>query len=139
MSSVFQQLDVNSLSLLVINTIGILQQRTSLSSTRQPNCLALINSLQGIKCKYFVSRSTITSIKSCQTPRTGSIDFGSLTIKSIVTSSYSYLGGSLNSRLLYLACRNALFLLQLLHRLTYSKTFCFMFRNTKLRWICSIV
>ena len=70
---------------------------------------------------------------------TGSANLGSLTIKSIVTSSHSLCGGSQNSRFLYFACRVALFLLQLSHRLIYLETLRLMSGNTKFRRICSAV
>jgi hypothetical protein len=65
--------------------------------------------LYGIKYTYFVNRSTTTSMPLYVCPKAGSSEYSKSVIKSIITSYYSYSGGSKNCIVLYFAYRDALF------------------------------
>ena len=96
--------------------------RISLSITRNPRALANIVALYSTKYAYFVNLSTITSIMSYVISVAPSLDLGNFVIKSIVTSSYSLSASSVNYRLPYFVCRDALFLWYESHFLIYSVT-----------------
>ena len=79
-------------------------------------------SLNRIISEYFVSLSTTTRIKSYFSLVTRCANFSSLTIKSIVISSYSVSVTSINCIWLYFLCLNTLFYWYCTHFLMYSTT-----------------
>ena len=83
---VCQNLAVKSLSLSVMNLSGMPKSDMIDLITMYASSGAVMVSLSGMNLVYLVNRSTITRIAShsCFVP--GSMDFGSLTMKSIVTS-----------------------------------------------------
>ena len=106
---VFQKFNVKSLSLSDVIVFGILYSRTILSSKIYTICGAVYVSLNRIRTVYFISLSTITIIELQLMSVVRSFDFSSLTIKSIVMSSYSVVSTVANLISLYFACRADLF------------------------------
>ncbi len=81
-------LDINSLSLLVINSSSIPNLNISSYIIISTSYSTIIASRYSINIVYFDSLLIITSIKSILTFIKGSSDYGSLIIKSIVTTYY---------------------------------------------------
>ena len=71
---------------------------------------------------YFISLSIMTMIELKVSYVAGSFNSGSLTIKSIVISSYSDSGTGANCICLYLACLADLFCWYWIHSLIYCST-----------------
>ena len=84
---------MNSLSLSIINSLGTLCSNTSALVTSYAHSPAVIVSSVGTNFAALVNRSTITSMLSQNRANPSSSDFGSFTIKSIVTLLYSLVSG----------------------------------------------
>src|SRR5271157_2790563 len=80
-----QNFDVNSLSLSKTKSSGRPWLAMMVASTKYTNLSAMIVSVVGTKCAILVNRSTPTQIESQTVREEGSIDGGSLTMKSIDT------------------------------------------------------
>jgi hypothetical protein len=100
---------VKSLSLSVTNFLRMPWILKHLSIIVIATCSTVNVFLYGMKCAYFVNRSTTTSMPLYVCPEAGSSEYGRSVIKSIVTSCYSCSGGGENCMVLYFACRDALF------------------------------
>ncbi len=81
----FQNVNINSLSLLVIYSSNIPNYTTSTLITISISCSIFDASRYSTKIAYFESLFIITKIESYTTPISSSFDFSSLFIKSIVT------------------------------------------------------
>jgi hypothetical protein len=84
---------VNNLSRSEIICFGVPCWLTSVLNTSYDRSSTIIDSVVALKYAYLVNQSTITNIKSHIRPNPSSLDFGSLTIKSIVTISHTPLSG----------------------------------------------
>jgi hypothetical protein len=80
--------NINSLSLLVINSSNILNFDISSRIIMSASCSAVIDSRYSINIVYFNSLSIITSIKSIFILVKGSFNSRSFIIKSIITIYY---------------------------------------------------
>ena len=84
---------MNSLSRLVINSLGILCSNINALLTLYAHSSAVIVSSVGTNFASFVCQHTMTRIVSHNLPDPSSNDFGSFTMKSIVTLLYGLVGG----------------------------------------------
>jgi hypothetical protein len=87
--------NVNSLSLLVMNSSGIPNFNTSSRITMSASCSAVVDSRYSINIAYFDSLSTIASIVSILIFVSRSSKGGSLIIKSIITTCHFLTGAEL--------------------------------------------
>jgi hypothetical protein len=87
--------NINSLSLLVINSSNILNFNTSSRITMSISCSTIVDSRYSINIVYFNSLSIITSIKSILVFVSRSSKSRSLIIKSIITTCYFLIGAEL--------------------------------------------
>jgi hypothetical protein len=82
--------NINSLSLLVMNSSSIPNFDTSSRITMSASCSAIIDSRYSINIAYFDSLSIIVSITSILIFIKGSFNSRSLIIKSIITTCYFF-------------------------------------------------
>ncbi len=87
--------NINSLSLLVINSSSIPNFNTSSRITISTSCSTIIDSRYSINITYFNSLSIITSITSILIFISRSSKDRSLIIKSIITTCYFLIGAEL--------------------------------------------
>jgi hypothetical protein len=87
--------NIKSLSLLVINSSGILNLNTSSYITMSASYSAIIDLRYSINIAYFNNLSIITSIESILVFVKESSEFRSLIIKSIITTYYFLIGAKL--------------------------------------------
>jgi hypothetical protein len=87
--------NINSLSLLVINSSSIPNLNTSSYITVSVSCSTIIDSRYSINIVYFNSLSIIISITSILVFISRSSKDGSLIIKSIITTYYFLIGAKL--------------------------------------------
>ena len=107
--SVVQQFNVNSLSLLLIIVLRMLQQRISLLKSTKPSYLAIYLLQNGMNLAYFINLSIIISIALYALLVAGSVKLGRLVIKYINMSVYSSVGIFIACIFLQSACVAYLF------------------------------
>ena len=115
LASVYQNLDLNNLSLSEIISIGILYYNKIHLQNIVTNCSTVILSLYSIKYANFINLSITISILLYLLVESRVFNIGSLTIKSIKIDYYlvSSIGKGYN--LPYSLCLDFLALLQILH------------------------
>src|SRR3982074_2723675 len=118
----FQNFEVNNLSLSkIISSSNPWFAMTTLRKV-YASSIASLASLYGMKCLYFISLSVMTKIESYMTFVIGSLESGSLTIKSKAINFHAPCGVGGDLRSPYGACLFDFDLLQMLHSKTTFST-----------------
>jgi hypothetical protein len=113
---------VKSLSLSDLITSGVPCWVITVLIKAYAISLAMLDSFHGWKYAYLVNSSPITNIKSYSVPIKGSLDFGSLTMKSSAIVDYASSGKLVVYSKPYGLCLIYLALWHVLYSLMYSST-----------------